>query len=167
MYFSAISITESDSPCNCPWMECPEHKESLCQHHAATLDRCLDPECKSTHFVGDGTLGDGIHLCMPCVDGVFDFLVTELTRFMRDFSEFVPKEVAPLEQLLIEYYIRKLNNPGWLNPLRDAHAVLCFAHTVLVYTYYHQSEKQIPVDIVLRLSELTQKMHGIREAFAT
>lgn len=52
--------------CNCPdALHCPAHPGTLCSGISEST-HCRAPGCKEDHFIGEGVIGEGVTLCVPC-----------------------------------------------------------------------------------------------------
>lgn len=148
-----------DTTCNCPWMHCPEHPSALCKNMAGYI-QCPDEDCPTKeHFLGDQSLGDGIHLCHKCGAALLAVLQDEVPAIMGEVEPYIPKHMRPINQLIKKYYKARFGTGGWEMPYVDAYGVLALANDTV------QRDKTVPLPIVLRLCKVASRVTDIMNAF--
>jgi hypothetical protein len=149
-------IHTTDVSCNCPWLACTAHPGSLCNGKAGVtkFDGCADD-----HWLGDGTLGPDIHLCQKCGEAILHFFSEDILSLMQDLTVHVPGWMEPLEAMTRIAYKTAMLNAGWVNPQRDAAAVLTLAHIVCIV------EPGVPKPIMDRITGALDRLADLAEAF--
>lgn len=148
------SLKESGVPCNCRWMNCPNHEGKLCTNNAAYTDCDNGGE---EHWLGDKALGEDVHICTECGYFVAALLTTTLPKIMQRMSEYTPAWLKPLETFVRDHYIGKYIDPktGWQYPQKDALAVLSFAAVILQFNKSAIPEKLLD-DLGLMLEAVAE-----------
>jgi hypothetical protein len=149
-------IQPTDVSCNCPWMACPHHPGALCSGKAGVTHF---EGCSDDHWLGDGTLGPDIHLCQKCGEAILNFFSEDILKLMQDLTEHVPEWMEPLEAMTRVAYKTAMANAGWVNPQRDAAAVLTLAHIVCIV------EPAVPKPIVDRITAHLDRLNDLTQAF--
>lgn len=149
----------TDITCNCPWMDCPEHPSTLCTHMASYI-QCPDDQCpEKQHFLGDHSLGDGIHICHLCGVALLAVLNDEVPKIMGELEPYLPKHMKPVNAVLKKYYKARMGVGGWEMPYVDAYGVLALANDTV------RRSKDIPLPIILRLVKVASRVTAIMNAF--
>jgi len=161
-----MNLEQVKDSCNCLWKWCPHHGTSECKNDAIGFN-C--GHCDVTHWMGDGSMGKGFRLCLPCVDSLFTFIGGEIPGLMHDLSPYVPKVMQCIEAVLKTYYLyciepdeENTGSPkwGWSTPIRDSRALLEFAGLVI------NKDGRVPKETLERCVEIAKKHKDLIEAFA-
>lgn len=156
-------FTDSDIPCNCPWLGCRIHPDGLCNRTAAKMD-CGNPDhLHHVHYLGEGSLGEDVHICTDCAGVLMCTFLDDIVDLMQDLTEHVPQWMTPLESMCRETYKARINSGGWEKPQRDAAAILALAYAVVCFDDYHK--KEIPPPLIARLTALKKTVSSIASAY--
>lgn len=154
---------DSNLDCNCPWMECAHHPQALCPDKASEVDCPNHDESHAAHYLGEGSLGDDVHICTGCASALMNVFMDEIVDLMQDLHEFVPKWLYPLESMCRHTYKSRLVQGGWEKPQADADAILALAYVVVTLDDYRG--KSIPTSLIIRLSNTKKKVTDITNAY--
>ena len=155
-------MTEVLEPCNCPWLKCPVHELELCVN--TEWDWRADEQeqhcrCGKPHRMGDHILGQGIHLCGPCADKVFDLMVHGTTATMHDLQQELPRDILPLNSILADYFIGKAaSHEAWTSLYSDVKGLFRFVQFCL--PFIHDQDR------ILRITTHVVKVRELRDAYA-
>jgi hypothetical protein len=157
-----LEIKETDTPCNCRWMACSVHPQSLCTNHAQAW---LCKNCTDLHYLGDGTLGEDIHICVPCSLTVLDVYTEEIPRFMGALNGHVPAHLSHLHDFVRRSYMANIDEVGWWTPHEDAFAVLSLATVILTPKPKEELDELAQVISLVALRKLVTKVQEISLAY--
>lgn len=165
-YFEFISkIKESDVLCNCPWMECTNHPGSLCSNKSVYIDECPNPGCKKQHWLGEGSIGEDVHICVACSTAMLKIIKEDVPNVMQKFTKYMPKWMGPLNDLLREAYKDK-QDIGWVKPQKDALGVLTFAYIITRFdSKGGDTPKTIPVELLVQLADVKKRLSELIRSF--
>lgn len=151
---------ECEESCNCAWKYCPSHPNgALCTATARGFSCDCEDHENNTLWLGNGTLGQGVRLCLTCADAIAQFLQVDIMKYMAAIADQLSPAVKCLTSLLRRHFLA--SSPFGSEYLVDEHMALM----EFVNAASHLPDSRIPDEALIEGIVFAVKLRSLKDAF--